>query len=159
MSCRTVAWWMLDLWFGLDASGFDNACECNRACHFNVCTDSHIDIFSEVPSLPGTPAHDYIRLPEQHTSPNRCVVTVCVARRSPLIVDVFSLVLVSVSNGSRMRVHGSTHQFVLDFVAYVLNHQRRCCSRGMSDEWVEIIELILCRPCSAVPSQRLRGRH
>jgi hypothetical protein len=23
--CRTIAWWMLDLWFGLDASGFDRA--------------------------------------------------------------------------------------------------------------------------------------
>lgn len=22
-----IAWWMLDLWFGLDASGFEKACE------------------------------------------------------------------------------------------------------------------------------------
>jgi len=27
ISCRTIAWWMLDLWFGLDASGFDKAFE------------------------------------------------------------------------------------------------------------------------------------
>ncbi|KAF8673472.1 Nonselective cation channel [Rhizoctonia solani] len=61
-----IAWWMLDLWFGLDASGFDRACMWN----FQTVGDGHLRLFHSKPNSTHNLDHyspDILCLFEQYT--------------------------------------------------------------------------------------------
>ncbi len=65
-----ISWWMLDLWFGLDASGFDNAGKVLPVFWFGYIEPT---LYSAISSRFWATYDDNIRVLEQHASPDWCV--------------------------------------------------------------------------------------
>jgi hypothetical protein len=149
---------MLDLWFGLDASGFDKACELSLLWYR---TFKLIIISRQLNSTSF--------LDPSSWSPMRVWVTHCcwLVRLCSPVICIQCLITFDNSpcfckSRRVMTLSGwNTNIFYLDSLEYFRENQRWRCSGGkiFKQDQIQLIHSIfLHRQCSEEPCQRLRGK-